>query len=258
MAVQFGQVSCDFVDRAAIHARCRQWLTTDGLHHIVTLNPEMVVLAERDAEFAAAVRAAQLRVPDGAGLFWAQQFLLSAQRSAWQDAAAFFAGGPVLDRITGVWLTQALAKLTAELGRGVYLLGGRREDAHRTAARLQRTFAGLRVHIGPGWSVGDSDTAVLTDIARWKPSVLLVALGAPQQTLWIERNRTRLPGVQVAAGVGGTLATLSGRLPRAPVSWQRANLEWLWRLGLEPRRAKRIWQATVTFPRLMQKYKKAS
>jgi N-acetylglucosaminyldiphosphoundecaprenol N-acetyl-beta-D-mannosaminyltransferase len=66
-----------------------------------------------------------------------------------------------------------------------------------------------------------------------------VAYGHPRQELWIDRNRDRLK-IPVAVGVGGVLDFLAGRRRRAPAVVRRAHLEWLWRLALEPWRARRM------------------
>ena len=42
---------------------CKRWLTSDRFNHVVTLNPEMVMLAEGDTTFREAMQAAELRVP---------------------------------------------------------------------------------------------------------------------------------------------------------------------------------------------------
>ena len=41
-------------------------------------------------------------------------------------------------------------------------------------------------------------------------------------------------------GVGGLLDVLAGDVPRAPESWRKAGLEWLFRLIREPRRIRRM------------------
>jgi N-acetylglucosaminyldiphosphoundecaprenol N-acetyl-beta-D-mannosaminyltransferase len=49
----------------------------------------------------------------------------------------------------------------------------------------------------------------------------------------------------VAIGVGGTLDVLAGEAKRAPLFAQRLGLEWLLRVGLDPkrwRRAPRLWR----------------
>ena len=50
-------------------------------------------------------------------------------------------------------------------------------------------------------------------------------------------HKDRVPAVLV--GVGAAFDYHAGNLRRAPAWMQRAGLEWLWRLGLEPRR---LWR----------------
>jgi len=49
-------------------------------------------------------------------------------------------------------------------------------------------------------------------------------------------------------GVGGTFDFLTGKMKRAPKLMRKAGLEWLFRLVQEPKRLKRIIDATVVFP----------
>ena len=52
-----------------------------------------------------------------------------------------------------------------------------------------------------------------------------------------------LAGVgSVMIGVGGLLDVIAGDVPRAPENWQRAGMEWLFRLLREPRRMPRAVQ----------------
>jgi N-acetylglucosaminyldiphosphoundecaprenol N-acetyl-beta-D-mannosaminyltransferase len=69
--------------------------------------------------------------------------------------------------------------------------------------------------------------------------ILFVAYGAPEQDKWIARNLPRLR-VKMAMGVGGSLDFAAGIVPRAPLAWQRAGLEWLYRLALQPWRIRRM------------------
>jgi len=49
-------------------------------------------------------------------------------------------------------------------------------------------------------------------------------------------------------GVGGAFDFISGNIKRAPFILQKIGLEWLWRLGQEPKRFNRIIKATIVFP----------
>lgn len=253
-AVPLGRTSCHFLTRDDYLNQCRAWLQSDHVHHIVTLNPEMVMLAEHDDAFAAALNQAELRVPDGAGLIWARWYIRSAFWSLWPSLIAF----PFIDaeRITGVDTVLRIARLCAEQQQTLYLLGGTSPQRTRTAEVLRRQFPALTVVTSPDHHYEpDGPGSIIEHINQHHPAVLLVAYGAPKQTLWIERHRHQLPHVKIASGVGGAFAMLSEERPRAPYVFQRFNLEWLWRLILEPSRFGRIWQATVRFPLLIHRYK---
>ena len=77
--------------------------------------------------------------------------------------------------------------------------------------------------------------AVLAPILAAKPDIVLVALGAPKQEIWIDRVRDALRPA-VLLGVGASLDFIAGTIPRAPRWMSRAGLEWLFRLSREPRR----------------------
>jgi len=81
-----------------------------------------------------------------------------------------------------------------------------------------------------------------------RPDILLVALGIPKQEKFIDRHKAAL-GVPVCIGVGGTLDVFAGAVKRAPVWMQKAGLEWLYRIGSNPK--KRISKAKA-LPRFVR------
>ena len=70
------------------------------------------------------------------------------------------------------------------------------------------------------------------------PDMLLVAMGFPRQERWIAENLGRLK-VKVAVAEGGSFSFISGATRRAPSWMRRAGLEWLFRLGRQPKRIRR-------------------
>lgn len=255
--IKIGKTTCQFWPTEVFESQCREWLSGDRLIHVVTLNPEMIMQAETDETFRSAINTAQARVPDGAGLIWARWYVRSQFWTLLPSLLAF----PFIsaERITGVDLVRTLAKLSKESGHAVYLLGGTREQNSKTREALEKEHPGLKIFSAkPHKHNSEGPEDILNDIAEKKPGVLLVAYGAPKQTVWIEKHKNYLPGVKIAVGVGGAFAILSEDKPRAPKWLRRLNMEWLWRLILEPSRVKRIWQATVRFPLLVNKYKKRS
>lgn len=234
-------LNCQFPSKDEYLARIQDALAATTLTHVVTLNAEMVVEAERNKEFKQAVEKTELVIPDGSSILWARNYLRQKQSLIISLIAHLFSHEQPL---TGVDSIFDICELVQNVQGRVYLLGGTNEQAQGTLRVLQKRYPSLTVRITEG--------DIPTDSA---PSALFVAYGAPKQTLWIEERRTALEqsGVRIAVGVGGAFAILSGILPRAPRLMRRFHLEWLWRLVLEPKRIRRIWNAVVVFPTLIQK-----
>jgi N-acetylglucosaminyldiphosphoundecaprenol N-acetyl-beta-D-mannosaminyltransferase len=213
-------------------ARIAHFVQEGGPHQIVTVNPEFVMAAQKHQAFAETLRLADLAVPDGAGL----------------ALAARWTGQQLRGRVAGVELCERLAELSQQQGWSLFLLGAGPGIADEAAATLQRRFPRMAL---AGTYAGSPDPVDEPDIHQRilaaKPTILLVAYGAPAQDLWIARNQPQLQ-VPVAIGVGGSFDYLSGRVLRAPNWMRRLGLEWLFRLIRQPWRWKRIWTAVVRFP----------
>ena len=85
---------------------------------------------------------------------------------------------------------------------------------------------------------GAAAEAAVHVVNEARPALLFVALGSPKQELWVHRHWDRLD-TTVALCVGAALDFAAGTQVRAPGWMQRAGLEWLWRLALEP---ERLWK----------------
>jgi N-acetylglucosaminyldiphosphoundecaprenol N-acetyl-beta-D-mannosaminyltransferase len=120
--------------------------------------------------------------------------------------------------------------------------------ASRAAEVLKTKYPGLVVAgTFAGSPRAEEKDAIMAQVKAARPDVLLVAYGAPAQDKWIARNMEQLD-VPLSMGVGGSFDFVAGVLRRAPRWLQRLNLEWLYRLWQEPRRAGRIFTAVVVFP----------
>ena len=216
-------VRVDCVDMAAALAQIEAMVDEGGHHHVATVNPKFVMKARKDREFSRVLESADLCLADGTGVVWA------ARRQG------CMLEGPV----TGVDLIPRLAALCARRRFGLYLLGAAPGVAEDLAARLRADHPDLEVAAHAGSPVPGSDAETLRLITAARPKVLLVAYGAPSQELWIERLKDRL-GVGVAIGVGGAFDYLTGRIPRAPKWMRSAGMEWLFRLGRQPWRVRRM------------------
>ncbi len=213
----------DPVDMEEALDRIGAFLEEARTHQVVTLNPEMVVRAREDEALRRAVLEAELITPDGVGILWAAKKLH---------------GAALKERVTGVDLTLALFGRFP--GLRVYLLGGRPGVAERAAKEVERH--GARV-VGLHHGYFREEGPVVEEIGRKAPDLLLVGMGERQEA-FIHRHKPHL-GARVAMGVGGTLDVLAGEARRPPFWAQRLGLEWLLRVGLDPRRwrrAPRLWR----------------
>ena len=208
---------------SAALAEIERFVQEGGLHLVATVNPEFVMRAQKDRNFARVLDSADLCLSDGTGVVWAARRLGCALQ------------GPV----AGADLVEPLAALCARRGFRLFLLGAMPGVADELASKLREANHDLQVAAHPGGPDPSFDAGTLERISAHRTDVLLVAFGAPAQELWIDRMRDRL-GVAVAAGVGGSFDYLTGRVPRAPSWMRRAGLEWMHRLAYQPWRVRRM------------------
>jgi N-acetylglucosaminyldiphosphoundecaprenol N-acetyl-beta-D-mannosaminyltransferase len=200
------------------------WVQSRAGKAVFTVNPEIVMLAGRDDEFARILRDSDLNLADGIGVV----------------LAAGLAGVPIPERVAGADLVEHLGQIGGSLGWSIFFLGGRECVACRAGEALVQRHPSLRV---AGWSEADSgeaaDDETIAAINAVNTDLLLVAFGAPGQERWIARNLKSL-NVGVAIGVGGTFDFLAGDVPRAPARMRAVGLEWLYRLLVQPSRWRRM------------------
>ena len=84
----------------------------------------------------------------------------------------------------------------------------------------------------------DEEGKISLIVTAYKPHIVFVAFGSPDQELWIERHRKMFSHC-VVMGVGGSFDYLSEKVIRPPVFIQKIGLEWLFRLFHQPWRWKR-------------------
>lgn len=207
----------------------------DGKQHlVVTPNPEILLAAQKDVGLTDALNAADLAMPDGFGLWLALRLK-----------------GARAQRFTGVEISEEIMRLAQEKKEIFYFLGDHKGSAEKAAVKFPH--AHIIAEAGPDFKKSKEEIGIFSKdlIARInaiKPTVVLAAFGHPHQEKWLHEYLSRVPSVKIAIGVGGTFDFWSGVARRAPKFMRMLGLEWLWRLMLEPKRWKRIWNAVVVFP----------
>ena len=193
---------------------------------VVTINPEMLEYAQKNADFANIIKNAELVIPDGIGVQLGLKIL-----------------GHNVKRIPGIEFAK---RMLAEFeGHPVALIGAKPEIIQKTVENLKKEFPKLNlVYVQDGY-FADTEK-VLNETADKKPELVLAALGSPKQEEFIYALKNRLPQT-LMIGVGGSFDVWSGVVERAPEIYQKLGLEWLYRTLKEPKRFKRIFPALPLF-----------
>jgi N-acetylglucosaminyldiphosphoundecaprenol N-acetyl-beta-D-mannosaminyltransferase len=191
---------------------------------VFTPNVDHVVQVETNLELREAYAQCALSLADGKPLLWLARAM----------------NRPLPAKVSGSDLIDPLCARAARDGTSVYMLGGRPGVATAAAQILVDKHPRLQV-VGcdaPAMGFDQDPTAnqqVIARIRAAQPGLLLVALGAPKQELWLHRHRAVL-GTVVGLGIGASLDFIAGVSKRAPRWVSEWGGEWLYRLGQEPRR----------------------
>ncbi len=189
-----------------------------------TLNLDHLVKLRHDEAFQEAYRAAGFVMADGAPVAYL------ASRS----------GRPV-SRTTGADLLEPLARAAAEDDLGIYLFGTTQDTVTSAGRHLQNVSdQALRIVevVSPPFGfdpTGPLADAALDQIGASGAQLCFVALSPPKGEIFAARGVAR----GITSGficIGAGLDFLSGRQVRAPKVFQRAGIEWAWRLASDPQR----------------------
>ncbi len=195
---------------------------------IVTLGTEMVVYAQRDARYRAVINSCALSLCDTAGLL----------------AVARRRGAQLQQRVTGADLIEHLCARAARESIRIFLFGGAPGVAEEAAQVLLTRYPGLQIAgTRNGFFSASESPAIAQQIRASGAQLLLAGMGFPKQEFWLA-DYLRETGCGAAIGVGGSFDVISGKVERAPASWRRLNLEWLYRLVKEPKR----WRRQLALP----------
>lgn len=216
--------------RGALHDEILRLVRSGAHEAVLNVNVHALNLAWRHEWLRDYFNSARVVFCDGAGVRLAARLL----------------GHRLPPRITYADWIWELAAFAAAHGLSLFLLGGRPGIADRAADRLRARRPELLVagcHDGffdrtPGSS---ANRAVVSEVNRARPDILLVAFGMPGQERWLDENWEQL-NARVALTGGAVLDYASGTLRRAPRWLTSHGLEWLGRLVIEPRR---LWRRYV-------------
>ena len=201
-------------------ARCEELVAADRFAQHMAINAAKVVKLRDDDRLREIVNRCELINADGQSVVWASRLL----------------GAPLPERVAGIDLMLRLFELAERRELPIYILGARQEVLERAVARIRELHPELKV---AGYRDGYFDeaetSAVCEEIRASGAKLLFVAIPTPRKEYFLGEHGPAL-GVPFVMGVGGAIDVVAGITNRAPALWQRAGLEWMYRLLQEPRR----------------------
>lgn len=190
--------------------------------YICVSNVHTTVTAYRDPEYRKIQNKAAMNLPDGKPLSIVQK------RRGYQNA----------DRVPGPDLMPAIFRLSEQKGYRHFFYGSGQETLHALKTQLAARFPRLVVAgmYSPPYRplTEEEDQEVVERINRCRPDFIWVGLGAPKQERWMAEHEHKVCGVML--GVGAGFDFHAGTVKRAPDWMQEWCMEWLYRIGQDPKR----------------------
>lgn len=236
------QIPLDPLTYTDVLEKIKKYLSAPpAFRHIVSINPENIVLAQDDAAYRDVCNKSDLALADGVGVIIASKLL----------------GKNVPGRVPGSFLLPKLLDLAGAMSLRVVLIGSQANLANIIAECYSRSypkakFIGLEGYKNKSKPSKDEDRVIEDIVRTTRPHFVFVAFGSPFQELWIYSHRTLLKD-SVCMGVGGAFNYLSGVSPKPPQLITQWGFEWLYRLIQEPWRIKRQFSRLPRFVLLVLK-----
>lgn len=222
-------VLVDVVDYDAATARIMDAARERRPYAVTALAVHGVMTGVLDPAHNRRLNAFDLVTPDGQPVRFALNLL--------HDAA-------LTDRVYGPTLTLKVVEQAAAEGLPIYLYGSTQPTLDRLVPALERMFPALKIAgvEASKFRAGQpgEDAEIAERIKASGARLVLVGLGCPRQEVFTYAMRPLLDMPLLA--VGAAFDYHAGLLKNPPPWMQRYALEWLWRLGLEPRR---LWKRYV-------------
>lgn len=219
------------VDMAETLTTMQDAITERRLGYICLAPAHNLMAARADDDLRSVFNRSLLTVPDGMGTVWFLRLL-----------------GHEAGRVYGPDLMLAACGRGQAPGWRHFFLGGAQGVTEKLVERLLAKFPQLLVagsYAPPFGEITAQETdEMVKQINTAAPDIVWVGLGSPKQERWMAEFRPRLQA-SLLVGVGAAFDFLSGAKPQAPAWMQSAGLEWLFRLGNEPRR---LWRRYAAYP----------
>lgn len=190
---------------------------------IGVVNAAKVVKVKGDTWLRDSLLECDLLLADGQSVVWASRLLAR----------------PLPERVAGIDLFEALLARADQEHYRVYLLGARPEVLTRVEEAIAQRWPGTVIAGSrDGYFAPEQSGEVAAAITASRADMVFLGMTTPAKENFLRTYGSTL-GAPVMHGVGGSFDVLAGVTNRAPERWQRAGMEWAYRVLQEPRR---LWR----------------
>ena len=226
-------------DTPIVESKDQLALIPPGKVLINTINAHSYNVAQKDAEFAEALRCGDYLIPDGASIVKACHWLKAKSQPKERIAGwdLFIFEMDALERKSEKLKVKSEKCLRVMfLGSSEKVLGLIREQAAIDYPHLE--IVTYSPPYKPEFSEEDN-RAMIQAINNANPDLLWIGMTAPKQEKWAYKHWNELDIHCHCGTIGAVFDFYAGTAVRAPLWWQQHSLEWLYRLVKEP---KRMWR----------------
>ncbi len=197
---------------------------------IGVVNAAKLVNMRKNPELSEDVKSSDLVLADGMSIVHASRIL----------------GRPLPERVTGIDLMHGILERGMSKGFRVYCLGATEDVSAKVEAIFKEQYPGVQI-VGRrnGYYTADEEKGIAEEIGSLDVDVLFVAITSPKKERFMAKWADTM-NTTVVHGVGGSFDVVAGFVQRAPESWQRKGLEWLYRVKQEPLRLSKRYLVTNT------------
>jgi N-acetylglucosaminyldiphosphoundecaprenol N-acetyl-beta-D-mannosaminyltransferase len=193
---------------------------------INTINQYSYVMAEKDAEFKAALMQSDVLLPDGIAIV----------------AAAKMMNKDKITKVAGADIHQFMLEKLNKEGGSCFYLGASDKTLKLIRERIAVEYPNVRVgSFSPAYKpeFTDAENAeMVAAVNEFKPDALFIGMTAPKQEKWATKHKQQL-NVKTICSIGAVFDFYAGTVERPAQVWIDLNMEWLVRLVKEP---KRMWK----------------
>jgi N-acetylglucosaminyldiphosphoundecaprenol N-acetyl-beta-D-mannosaminyltransferase len=202
----------------ALESQTKGYICVTGVHGVSE--------AQSDKAFREILNRAFLNTPDGMPMVWMGRLQ----------------GFNEIGRVYGPDLMLRVCEISASRRFTHFFYGSAPGVGEELKSRLEKQFPGLSIvgTYSPPFRAltTDEEEQLRAKLARLRPDIVWVGLSTPKQEKFMAEHWDKLDAT-LFIGVGAAFDFHSGRVRQAPRWMQRCGLEWLFRLGCEPRR---LWK----------------